>query len=163
MRHTKRVCIQLLLLAITLCVSCDGLFDNPSPSDRANTNQESIVGYNFSALDISGPDNNLAVLLREGDKFVFRYYKSDKQANEQIIVMFEVPRSASSFSISKFEDRRSVYATFDKNGVLKYNYINKGSISGRKISDNEWDVSINITGNDNLPLNLNFSDLVILR
>lgn len=152
--------IGLLLLGLMM-LSC---LDNPPEPDRGDEPEQTIaVAYYFTALDISGPSSNLNVIHREGDKLVFKYYCTTREPKKLAILLVEVDRNQDQFSMGNFSQGRAVYATLNQEEKLVYNYVNRGSISGRKLNNEQWEVNCSIEGGSNLPLDLSFNEVFIIR
>ena len=154
--------LVLLSSLVITTFGCEPTLPDPD-KNKVENNQEIFNAYNFSELDITGPTNNLNVVLREGDKLVFKYYSTSTEPRTASLLMFEVDRLAENFSINNFSDGRTVYATLDRDGNLIYNFVNKGTISGRKLNSAEWEVAFSVSGNDELPLDLTFSNVFKVR
>jgi hypothetical protein len=137
------------LMATLFFISCknEGLKPTNCRSGRCT--------YTFDKdqqIDLDSSSGSLAVSVEDGDMLVFEYLyvKNDKEriADDEYSekIRFEIPSDSEGFSYtdSELKDTKLVFtpACFcPVESIL----ISSGSLQGEKTSDDEWEVSMNVT------------------
>lgn len=130
-----------LLFFFTACLS-----ESFTPPDiRPKIPQTVRSAFPFTMLEISG-NNPASVLLREGSQLVFKY--SDREEDQTATIMFEIDRNAREFYSNNMVELKAVYGSQEGEGATQYVRIFTGSVSGKKIDDQSWDISFNIKFQD---------------
>lgn len=154
----------LILLAISSCkkdnavnyngINCIDYNEDFKPINILNNDYDKykLNFYNNSKLDFT-ETLDIVTNIIPGDKIVFHYHHyyqdtmPDNWSNQSI--RFEIDNKIESFILSD-HDLKKAYAiygnvAFALAGQRHYHWISDGCIKGEKISNEEWQIDINIT------------------
>ncbi len=145
----KKITLLLLLISFLSCVSND-----ETGIDERGTEEMIILSFtNDSQVAINNQNDLLFAFSESGDNLVFEYRfvgaQRDLVADDEFVetILFEIDPQTNSFSLenSELQTINAFYQQFcfcQQAGSIA---IDNGTISGAKIDDDSWQISIDIS------------------
>lgn len=139
----------------------EGNVINPSKKVPCDDGTCIFALYDSSEMEIAHTDNK-KIILKKGDKVVFKYAYYPNSRDNEYYIMFEIPRERRFFN---FQDKRlqqlNAYLgkanSTDNDNVIP---LEKGQITGYKIADGLWHVEFDVNTSDfGIPVKFNASEV----
>jgi len=144
----KKILFLLALIIVTACSNDDEVKD---PENTTAENYHSFFENSQLILNSGENPEQINLELATGNKLVFKFLKYEDPYPEYVddeqttIVYFEVDPDASEFRLEK-DDFNDANAAIGLGGQIRIiERITEGSITGTKISDNEWEIALDVS------------------